>query len=93
MEYNAPQDVSNTELLSLFNSIIDRTIVEIETRFSKENISLLQSLKSLVSFGTEILNLEALETLSSLCGIDLLKAKEEISTVKQFLNLKFVEKA
>ena len=48
--YRSSAECQKTELNQLFFGILDQTVGELKERFSAKNISLLKSLKTLVSF-------------------------------------------
>ena len=80
------------QFLSLYNGIIDRIISEIQSRFSAGNITLLKSLKALVSFdGQKYMSCEELGYLAKLSGLELNEASEEISIANTFLLKKLPE--
>ena len=80
------------QFLSLYNGIIDRIISEIQSRFSAGNITLLKSLKALVSFdGQKYMSCEELGYLAKFSGVELNQANGEISTAKTFLLKKLPE--
>ena len=77
---------------SLYNEVIDRIISEIQSRFSAGNITLLKSLKALVSFdGQKYMSCEELGYLAKFSGVELNQANGEISTAKTFLPKKLPE--
>ena len=82
---------SQTQMRCLYNGVIDRTISEIETRFSTENVILLKSMKKLTSFDDDFLQPSVLEPISLLCGVDCQANKEEIMTARSFLMKKHSE--
>jgi len=79
------------EQCSLYNSVIDRCVVEIEARFSENNITLLRSLKSLASLDDNFLNPSDLKKIADLCTVDLQKCSSEIEAAKAFFMRKNYE--
>ena len=80
-----------SQMLSLFNGVIDRTVNEIGTRFSAQNVALLKSLKNLTSLDSDFLRPSLLEPLSCLCAVDIRAVEAEIATAGSFLKKKFTE--
>ena len=78
-------DSPAVELCSLYNSVIDRCITEIEARFSANNTALLRSLRSLASLNDNFLNPLDLQKLADLCNVDLQKSSAEIEAAKALL--------
>ena len=81
------------DLCSVYNGVVDRTVSEIETRFSAKNISLLKSLKALTSFDETFFSIEKLKTLAMLCGVDMesTRVHTEIEVARNFFTLKQAE--
>jgi hypothetical protein len=77
----------------LYNGIVDSIVEEIRARFSDGNIALLKSLKALVDFDSTSSSVENLKYLSNLCNVDIVDAKEELSTATSFIHKKLSEKA
>src|ERR1700761_3708190 len=73
------------EMIGLYNSIIDRCVTEIETRFSASNVALLKSLRALTCLNSEqFMNPLELESLANLCDVDLKKSAAELEAAKIF---------
>ena len=73
------------EMIGLYNSIIDRCVTEIETRFSASNVALLKSLRALTCLNSEqFMNPLELESLANLCDVDLKKSAAELEAAKLF---------
>jgi hypothetical protein len=84
-----PVYTNHEQFLMIYNGIIDNIVNEIKARFSAGNISLLKSLKALVSF--EHQSSEDLEYLANLSNIYVREMKGEIDTAIAFLQKKASE--
>ena len=65
-----------SEMVNLFNDDIDRTVIEIETGLSAQDVALLKSLKNFTFLDCDFLQPSLLESLSRFCAVDIHAVKE-----------------
>jgi hypothetical protein len=76
------------QLLSIYHNAMDGTIAELESRFSAQNIHLLESMAALMSITSDSFNMHHMTAVAKLCEVDIHAATAEIDTARAFIRKK-----